>query len=351
MRFLHVPSKYYCGIDLHLKSMYITVMDRLGNILLHRNLPCCFETFLRYVEPFLPDLIVGVESVYLYYWLFDRCQQAGIPFYLGHAYYMKVIHGGKNKHDRLDSKKITGLMRTDFFPLAYPYPKEKRATRDLLRRRHKYVRLRSGCYTHIQVVFGQHGIQDVTLKQIKDKKNRRDLINRFSDPALKKLISSNLDHLDFLDPLIRDLEKLIIKQAQFHDKAVYNLLLTIPGVGPIIALTILYEVDSFARFDSVQAFSSYCRLVKCDRSSAGKFYGGGNAKIGNAYLKWVFTSIIKAAQKKSPVIHKYYQRLQSKFKVARARTIIAHKFAVAVYFMVKNKTAFDENRFVQTTMK
>lgn len=351
MKFIRIKSKYYCGIDLHLEKMYITVMDSAGKILLHSNIRCCYETFLRLIQPFLPDLAVGAESVYFYYWLYDRCQEAEIPFYLGHAYYLRCIHGGKHKNDRLDSKKLTGLMRTDFFPIGYPCPKEKRSTRDLLRRRHKNVRLRSGLYAHIRTVFAQHEIRDIDLKQLKNKKKRRELITRLSDPALQMMIESDLNHIDFLDLLIRKQEKQVLKQAKHHDQAAYDLLLTVPGIGPILALTILYEIDDPGRFKTVQKFSSYCRLVRCDRSSAGKNFGGGNARIGNAYLKWVFTSIIKTARKKSEPIGKHYQRLQSRAGAPRAKTIIAHKFAVAVYFMLKNMQAFDEERFLETTMK
>lgn len=152
MQLLNIDKKYYCGIDLHGRTMYTTVKDKAGQILFHQNLPNSFPSLLSALQPYLPDVAVGVESTFNWYWLSDACRESNIPFYLGHALYMKAIHGGKNKNDSLDSKRITDLLRTNLFPLAYPYPKEMRAVRDLLRRRRYYVDIRSAAYRHIKMV-------------------------------------------------------------------------------------------------------------------------------------------------------------------------------------------------------
>ena len=351
MRLLNVSAKYYCGIDLHKDKMYVCVMDQFGSILLHRNMRTDFHTFLHYVQRFLPDMIVGVESLFCYYWLFDKCQEHNIPFYLGHAYYMKSVHGGKAKNDKIDSKAIAHLLRSNHFPLAYPYPREMRATRDLLRRRHRLVAQRAECYRHIQNVFTQHGIHGVTLQHIKNKNTARQLIYKFEEPDLQYLIKADLDFIAAATTIIRPMEIQIRTQARHHDRKAYELLRTVNGIGELIALIILYEVHDINRFKSVQQFSSYSRVVRCDRSSNGKRTKGGNPKIGNPYLKHAFTQIIIHAQKTSPVINKYYQRLCCKFGKQRAKTMIAHKFAVAVYFMLKNGTTFDQHQFVQSGMK
>jgi transposase len=351
MNLITINTKYFCGVDLHKETMYICVMDRAGKILFHDNLPCQFEAFLTAVKPFLPSLAVGVEAMYCYYWFADACHAAAIPFFLGHPYYMKAVHGGKKKNDRLDSKAIANLMRANHFPIAYAYPKEMRATRDLLRRRRHFVGLRAAGYAHLQIVFHQHAILDVAEKQVKDKNTRRNLVQRFTDPDLQSNIAADLDLIDALDPIIKKLEQQIDRQALYHDPKAYTILLGVPGLGQMLALTILYEIRSVSRFASVQDFCSYARLVKCDRTSAGKSYGGGNQKIGNPFLKWAFGEIILKAQKSSLQISTYYQRLKSKHGPGRAKSIIAHKFGVAIYFMLKNGQAFDANRFIQTSMK
>jgi len=346
-----INTKYYGGIDLHARSMFVTVMNKAGNVLFRRDMPNDFKGFVKFMNPFLPALAVGVESTYNWYWLADACRQAHIPFYLGHALYMKAITGGKKKNDRLDSKTIADLMRSNMFPLAYAYPQEMRATRDLLRRRHRLVNLRAAAYTHIQLIFTQQGILDIDTLAVKNKKTRHTLVEKFSQPDLKMTIESDLNLIKAFDPIIATLERQIIAQAKYHDRKVYELLQTVPGIGEMLALTILYEVHSMARFQSPQQFSSYSRVVKCERTSSGKSTGGGNQKIGNPYLKWALGQIIIHAQAFSPRLKRYYQQLQTKFGKGRAKSIIAHQFAVAIYYMLKNGKVFEEVRFVQSRMK
>ena len=155
MRYAQINSKYVCGIDLHARKMYACVMNEKGEILFHRNMRTDFDQFKKKMIPFLSDMAVGVESTYMYYWLADACREKNIPFFLGHAYYMKTIHGGKTKTDRIGCRKIADLMPTNYYPIAYDYPKELRGTRDLLRRRHRLSRLRAECYRHIQFLFHQ----------------------------------------------------------------------------------------------------------------------------------------------------------------------------------------------------
>jgi transposase len=349
MRFAKVESKYYCGIDLHSRSMYISVMDKEGEILFHRNMPNNFDIFKKYVHPYLPGMAVGVESSCYYYWLADACKEAGIPFYLGHAYYMKAINGGKVKNDRVDSRKIADLLRCNLFPLAYDYPREMRPTRDLLRRRHFFMWRRASTYSHLQVLCTQHGIIDLEPKIVKDKKARNQLLKLFDDKELQMMISLDLLFIEFLDPIIAQLERHIREKARYHNHLDYQILRSIPGVGEILSLIILYETHDIKRFKTVQRYSSYSGVVKCERSSGGKTIGAKNSKIRNPYLKWAFGEIILKAQVSEPKIGKLYERLKSKYGLGRAKSIIAHRFAVATYFMLKNKQAFDVERFVQTS--
>lgn len=341
----HIVSKFYCGADLHSKTTYICIMDRDGNILLNRNLPNNFLVFKSLINPFLPDLVVGAESTYSYYWLFDGCREAGIPFYLGHAFYMKSIDNNKKKTDPIDAKTIANLLRSNFFPLAYPYPKEMRTTRDLLRRRHRLVRIRAEAFTHIQIISHQYCITEVTSSLVKSKTERRNLLSHFPDPGLHYTIASDMNIIDWLDPQIDQLEHQIIQQAKQHNYRDFALLKTIPGVGEIIALIILYETHDLNRFSSVQKYSSYCRVVRCQRESNGKLKSGKNQKIGNPYLKWAFGQILHHAKICNEPIHKLYQKLEHKHGPARARSMMAHKFAVTVFAMLKHHQAFDEKRF------
>jgi len=143
MNFYTQQHKHYCGIDLHAKAMYVCILDQSGTKLVHKNLPTTPEAFLRVIAPYREDVVVGVECMFTWYWLADLCQKEGIAFVLGHALYMKAIHGGKAKNDKIDAHKIAGLLRGGMIPQAYVYPAEMRATRDLLRRRCHLVHKRA----------------------------------------------------------------------------------------------------------------------------------------------------------------------------------------------------------------
>jgi transposase len=111
MRFYTNEHRYYCGIDLHTRSMYVCVLDPQGQILLHRNMPCAPESFLKAIAPYREDIAVAVECIFTWYWLADLCSKQNIPFVLGHALYMKAIQGGKAKNDKIDAHKIGVLLR------------------------------------------------------------------------------------------------------------------------------------------------------------------------------------------------------------------------------------------------
>jgi transposase len=350
MPFAQIQSEYYCGIDLHARNMYVCVMNQEGKIFLHQYLPNDVQQLQQALTPYQGKVVIGVESTYNWYWLADVCTELNIPFYLGHALSMRAVHGGKKKNDQLDSQTITHLMRTNLLPMAYAYPKEMRATRDLLRRRQHFVRWRAELYTHLQQLFTQYGRFDLERNDVRRKADRAQLPERFDDPDLALSAQSDLATIHHLDQLIAKLESQILQQAQVHDRKALNLLQTIPGVGETLSLSILYEMHTLERFPTVQQFSSYCRLVRLERSSNGKNTGGGNRKIGNAYLKNAFMEIINVAQRSSAPIKKHYEKLQRKHSPLKARAIIAHKFAVAVYHMLKHGQGFDEQRFVGRTM-
>ena len=158
MRFYTEQHRFYCGALLHDRSMHLCVLDHAGAVVFDKNLPSRPETFLRAVEPFRDGLVVGVECMFAWYWLADCCQQHAIPFVLGHALYMKAIHGGKAKNDRIDATKLARLLKGGTFPIAYAYPKGMRETRDLLRRRTYLVRKRAELHTHVQILNAQYNL-------------------------------------------------------------------------------------------------------------------------------------------------------------------------------------------------
>ena len=344
MRFYTTPHRYYCGIDLHARRMYICVLDGQGKILVHRNGPATPEHLLATIAAYREDIVVAVECIFTWYWVADLCAQEGIPFVLGHALYMKAIHGGKAKNDKIDAHKIAVLLRGGMLPMAYVYPRAMRATRDLLRRRCHVMRKRAELITHIQNTASQCLLPRFG-KKIAYHGNRTDLAAHFSDPEVRKSIETNLALLDHYDGLLTDLELHLTRSAKVHDPNAFYRLRSVPGIGQILALVLLYEIHDIHRFPRVQDFASYCRLVKCAKESDGKHYGYSGAKIGNVHLKWAFSEAAVLCLRRNPAAQQYVARLAQKHGKPKALTILAHKLARAVYFMLSRGHAFDATKF------
>ncbi len=347
MQFYTKTHNFYCGIDLHTNKMYLCILDRDGNVVLHKNIRTKPDIFLNTIQPFRDDIVVSAECMFTWYWLADLCAGEKIPFVLGHALYMRAIHGGKSKNDKIDSHKIAILLRGGMMPMAYVYPQKMRATRDLMRRRNHFMRKRAELLAHIQNTASQYNLPE-PLGRIAKPKNRQNLIECFDDPAVQMSIAANLDMIDTYDEILSVLERDIIKNAVEHDSTSYALLKTIPGVGRILALVILYEIDTISRFPRVQDFASYCRLVKCAKESNGKKYGSSGTKIGNAHLRWAFSEAAQLFLKGNDRGQRYMKKLTGKHGKGKALSILAHKLGRAVYFMLKNKQGFDMNRFFAT---
>jgi transposase len=324
--------------------MYLCILNRDGEILLHRNMKATPDAFLAAVSPFRDDLVVCVECIFTWYWLADLCADEGIAFVLGHALYMKAIHGGKAKNDRIDAHKIAVLLRGGMLPQAYVYPPEMRATRDLMRRRLHLARKRGQLLAHIQNTVHQYNLPALE-KRIAYPANREGVAEHFPDPAVRLSIELDLALLERYDTLLTELELAIVRQAKRHDGDAFHRLRSVPGIGKILALTILYEIHDIRRFDRVQEFASYARLVKCAKESAGKRLGTSGAKMGNAHLKWAFSEAAVHFVRFAPSGKTLLARLEKKHGKGRALSILAHKIGRAVYYILARKTVFSPEKF------
>ena len=345
MRFYTQTHRHYCGIDLHARSMYLCILDREGEVLLHRNMKTTPEAFLDAVAPFRDDLVVCVECIFCWYWLADLCAEEGIAFVLGHALYMKAIHGGKSKNDRLDALKIARLLRGGTLPQAYVYPKRMRATRDLLRRRNHLTRKRADLLAHIQNTASQYNLPPLGARV--DRKGERDTIPaHFPDPVVRRSIKLDLDLIGHYDGLLKPLEQELALMAKGHDAFAYHLLRSIPGVGRILTLVLLYEIENVDRFPRVNEFLSYARLVKGQKQSAGKLYGKSGSKIGNVHLKWAFSEAAVLFLRQNPDGQRFVERLAHKHGKGKALSILAARLGRAVYVMLKRREPFDPAKFL-----
>ena len=344
MRFYMKQHPFYCGIDLHARSMYVCILSHDGDVLLHRNMKAAPEPLLKAIVPYREGLVVAVECMFTWYWLADLCAQEGIAFVLGQALYMKAIHGGKAKNDKIDSPKIAVLLRGGMLPQAYVYPAQMRATRDLLRRRTSLMRKRAALLAHVHNTNSQYHRPEIG-KKIAYKANRDGVAERFSDLAVQKTIEVDLALITYDDELLKDLELSLLQTAKQHDAQTLYLLQTVPGIGKILSLVLLYEIHDIDRFASVQDFVSYCRLVKCAKESAGKRLGTSGKKIGNGHLKWAFSEAATLFLRNNVAGQLYLARLEKKHGKGKALTILAHKLARAIYYMLKRQKAFNMETF------
>ncbi len=184
MKFYTKTHKHYCGIDLHTKWMYVCILNHDGETLVHRNIRTDQKAFLKLIEPYREDLVVAVECMFTWYWIADLCEDEGIVFVLGHVLYMKAIHGGKAKNDRIDSSKIAALLKGGLIPESYVYPRKMRATRDLMRRRNHFMRKRAELFTHIQNTASQYNMPP--LGRISRRTERDGVVEAFPNSCARK---------------------------------------------------------------------------------------------------------------------------------------------------------------------
>ncbi len=228
--------------------------------------------------------------------------------------------------------------------MAYVYLYEMRSTRDLLRRRMHLVRKRAELLAHIQNTNYQYNLPDIE-KKVAYKANREGVAERFQDESVRKSIQLDLNLLNYYDQILPRLEHEISLIAKMHDADSYFRIHSIPGIGRILGLVILYEIHNISRFPRVQDFVSYCRLVKSAKESAGKRYGTSGKKIGNVHLKWAFSEAAVLFLGKNPDAKKYRDKLKRKHGKAKSMTILAHKLARAVYYILKRKGVFHMETF------
>ncbi|VAX02039.1 Mobile element protein [hydrothermal vent metagenome] len=323
---------------------YVCILDQEGNTLVHREISADPNKLNNILKPYIGNIVVGVECMHCWYWVSDFCEDLGVDFILGHALYMKAIHGGKAKNDRIDSYKIAKLIRGGNFPVAYVYPKVMRATRDLLRRRTKIVRHGAGLKAHIVNTTSQYNLP-AYKPNLKDKEACIDFKSTFPDISAQRNIDLDMVILECYREQLAKVEWFIEQQARQHNPMHLPILRSINGVGRILSLTIIYEIGNIKRFESVQQFASYSRLVKCRAESAGKSYGTQGNKIGNAHLKWAFSEVAVLYLRGNDKAKNHLLKLQKRMSKAKALSALAHKMGRCIYFMLKNETVFDEERF------
>ena len=346
MNLYQTQHPFYCGIDLHAKQMYACVVDQAGQKLLHRN----FKTrqadqFFEQIQQFGSDIVIGCESTFNWYWLADACHERKLAFILGHALYLKAIHGGKVKTTNLIQRNWRYCYAAVTLQPPTSTPRNCDHTRSAPPT-HALGPAQSQTLTHLQIVNHQHNFEPFE-KKITYKSNRIGIDELFDDPSVKASVGLDVRLADFLQDEIRKLELHIEQSAKVDNPQSLFRLQTIPGVGRILALTMQYEIHDIKRFPTVGQFLSYCRLVKGSHTSAGKSYGSPGKKIGNAHLKWAFSEAVPLLKRCSPRQTPSSIGLKKKRGKARAFSYLAVKLGRAVYYMLKRGEAFELDKMLR----
>ena len=334
--------KTYAGIDLHSSNNYIGVIDAKDKRLYSKRHDNRIEDVLKVLGKFKASLQgVVVESTYNWYWLVDGLMDQGYTVHLANPNAIQTYDGLKHTDDKWDSFWLAHLLRLGILAEGYIYPKHQRPIRDLLRRRLMFVRQRTSQILSLQSMITRNRGLNFSGAQIK--RFRDEFIDKlFSDRHLVFTAKRNIETIRFLDRIVSEIE--IEVKSQIKLKKEFVSLLTTPGIGNILGLTIMLEVGDIHRFAKVGNYSSYCRCVESKRTSNGKKKGENNKKNGNRYLAWAYVEAANHTIRCCPKAQKFFQRKMAKSERVLATKALANKLTKATYYIMRDQVAFDEDK-------
>ena len=333
---------HYAGIDLHSSNSYIGIIDNDNRRVFKKRAKNDLHQILRILEPYR-DQIKGVvvESTYNWYWLVDGLMDNGYRVHLANPSAIKQYEGLKHSDDVTDAFHLANLLRLGILPEGYIYPKGERPVRDLLRKRLQLVQQRTAQILSFETLITRNLGRKINVNEI-NKLTEEDMELIFQKEHLILSGKASIATIIFLRARIQEIEKAVHKVAKLRSE--YKLLMTVPGIGKILALTIMYEAGPIERFAKVGNYASYCRCVGSERISNGKQKGKGNRKNGNKHLSRAYVEAANCALRHYEYVKRYYQRKMAKTNNVVARKAIAHKIARACYYIMRDQKAFDPGR-------
>ena len=335
--------RLYVGVDLHANNNFVAMVDQEGKRIAHKKLSNDLLVIQDFLKPRQTELVgVVVESTYNWYWLVDGLMDSGYPVHLANPLAIQQYRGLKHADDRHDAYWLAQMLRLGILPQGYIYPKEERPVRDLLRKRRHLVKLRTSLILSLQNIVSRNcGVRCSVNRVIRLKEDGvSPLLAGKEDLALAG--QSSKEMIDQLTRQIRKIEGVIVKRIEMKDT--YRYLLSLPGVGKILALTIMLETGPIARFAQVGDYASYCRKVPSRWTSNDKSKGKGNQKNGNKYLAWAFSEAAEFARRYDEQARSYYTRKMRKTNVVVAHSALAHKLSRAAYYLMRDQVPFMPER-------
>jgi len=333
----------YAGIDLHSNNNFLGISDKDGRHHYGKRLPNDGEVVLSALEPYRDDLLgIVIESTFNWYWLVDLLMDNGYRVHLANPAGIQKDKGLKHSDDKHDAFWLAQLLRFGILAEGYIYPKEMRPVRDLLRKRGHLLRLRTSLINSLQGIISRNCGCHLTGQKIKQVRTNHitPLLESQEDLAMSGAVSK--DCIDFLSKKIREIE--ISVEGRVELLKPYAGLQTVPGIGRIIALTVMLETGDIGRFDKVGNYSSYCRKVPTAWTSNGKKKGHGNSKNGNKYLAWAFSEAAEMFRRYDQLARAFYNRKSSKTNFMVAHSALAHKLCRAAYFIIRDGVDYDPEK-------
>jgi transposase len=332
----------YGGIDLHANNSVVVLLNEQDQVIYQRRLANHLPAILEQLAPYQADITgVVVESTYNWYWLVDGLMEAGYRVHLANPAAMQQYNGLKYTDDYSDAHWLAHVLRLGVLPEGYIYPKAERAVRDVLRKRAHLVRQQTANVLSLQnIIVRNTGIR-LSAKRI-HALTLEEVERLLPEPDQVLAVTSSLAIVHCLGQQIKTLEKAVSKRLK-HTPA-YEQLLTVDGIGTILAQTIILETGAIGRFPSVGHYASYCRCVGSTKISNGKRKGQGNVKNGSPYLEWAYMEAAQFALRFSPIVQRFYQRKQAKSHLMIARKAVAHKLARACYYIMRDLVPFEVHK-------
>lgn len=332
----------YCGIDLHSNNSVVSVLDEQDHVVAEKRLPNDLEKIIGLIKPWQSELAgVVVESTFNWYWLVDGLKVAGFTVHLAHTTAIKKYEGLKYSGDEADARYLAHLLRLGILPTGTILEPEHRAVRDLARKRMQLVRSRTAHILAVENITARQNGSRITSNQVKQLTAESvDAMPLAADVALA--VKTNVAVITTLSEQIDLLEKRLL--ADMKARSDYTLLTSVPGIGKVLATTILLETGPIDRFKAAGNFASYARGVDSAHTSNGKKKGAGNTKNGNKYLAWAFVEAAVYAMRFNAEAKRFYDRKKAKTNNVVAIKALAHKLARACYHMLKEGRPFDVTR-------
>lgn len=333
----------HCAVDLHGNNGYYGIVDETGKRVFKQRIVNSLPSVLTALEPYREQLKAGVvvESTYNWYWLVDGLQANGYGAKLANPAAMQQYNGLKNTDDETDAFFIAELSRLGILPEGHIYPKEDRPVRDLLRRRLLLVRHRTAHILSFQNLIARERGEQISSNKIQ-KLWPKEVARFFDDDRLVLMGQTNIEMIRFLTKHIRRIEKVVLDVIKLRPE--YEKLLTVPGIGKILALTIMLETGDINRFKKVGNYSSFCRCVKSSRLSNLKKKGENNRKSGNRYLNWAYIEAANFIRRYCPEAKSWHQRKAARSKQVVATKALASKICKACYFIMRDQEDFDVSK-------